>query len=170
VLIIAHTPLARALRRCALHVFPDLATEIAAVDVHPTAPPEKTLAVARLALARLCRADTLVLTDVLGATPCNVALRLIDGQHTQLLTGANLPMLLRALTYRDEPLAEQAARAAAGGTQGIVMPVPVSAVQAPTVRVGAPQHPPAASLPTPSQPIAQPLVEKIPHDPARFHH
>jgi PTS system ascorbate-specific IIA component len=179
VLIIAHTPLARALRRCALHVFPDTAAEIAAVDVHPNASPEETLAVARMALARLCSTDTLVLTDVLGATPCNVALRLVDGLHTRLLTGANLPMLLRALTYRGEPLAEQAARAAAGGTQGIVMPVPVAAVQASAVQMAAaPQNLPAASLPTPSQsiaqpitqPLAQPLAEKMPHDPARRHH
>ncbi|MDR0480220.1 MAG: PTS fructose transporter subunit IIA [Burkholderiaceae bacterium] len=126
VLIIAHAPLAHALRRCALHVFPDAAAEIAAVDVHPDAPPDKTLAVARLALARLNRPSTLVLTDVFGATPSNVALRLVDGRRTLLVAGANLPMLLRALTYRREPLAEQAALALAGGTQGIVMPVPVA--------------------------------------------
>ena len=146
VLIIAHAPLAHALRQCALHVFPDAAAAIAAVNVQPGAPPEKTLAVARMALTRLHSADTLVLTDVFGATPCNVALRLIDGQHTRLLTGANLPMLLRALTYRGEPLAEQAARALAGGTQGIVMPTPVS-----VVRVAAPQQSLPAAQPTSPQ-------------------
>ena len=122
VLIIAHAPLAQALRQCALHVFPEAAAEIAAVDVHPDAPPEETLARARAALAQLPGAGTLVLTDIVGATPCNVAQRLADGEPVRLIAGANLPMLLRALTYRGEPLAEQAARAAAGGAQGI-MPV-----------------------------------------------
>ncbi|MDR2990435.1 MAG: PTS fructose transporter subunit IIA, partial [Burkholderiaceae bacterium] len=101
--------------------------EIAAVDVHPDAPPEETLALARTALAGLPGAGTLVLADVFGATPCNVALRLADGARTRLIAGANLPMLLRALTYRNTPLAEQAARAVAGGAQG-VMSVDVPAV------------------------------------------
>jgi PTS system ascorbate-specific IIA component len=122
VLIIAHAPLAQALRQCALHVFPDAAADIAAVDVRSGAPPEETLALARAALARLPGTGVLVLTDIVGATPCNVALRLAADAHTRLIAGANLPMLLRALTYRNQPLAEQAARAMAGGTQG-VMPV-----------------------------------------------
>jgi PTS system ascorbate-specific IIA component len=120
VLIIAHTPLAQALRQCALHVFPEAAAEIAAVDVHPDAPPEETLALAQAALARLPSATALVLTDIVGATPCNAALRLVDGTHTHLIAGTNLPMLLRALTYRNEPLAEQAARAVAGGVRGVM--------------------------------------------------
>jgi len=140
VLIIAHAPLAHALRQCALHVFPDAAADIAAVNVHPRAPPESTLSAARLALSRLHCTDTLVLTDVLGATPCNVALQLVDGLHMRLVTGANLPMLLRALTYRDKPLAEQAARAVLGGTQGIVMPVAVK-------KAATPQNLPAAAAP-----------------------
>jgi PTS system ascorbate-specific IIA component len=122
VLIIAHTPLADALRQCALHVFPEAAAEIAAVDVRPDARPEQTLALARAALMQLPGEQALILTDIVGATPCNVALRLADGEHVRLIAGANLPMLLRALTYRNKPLAEQAARAAAGGVQGI-MPV-----------------------------------------------
>ena len=46
----------------------------------------------------------LVLTDVVGATPCNVAQRLVDDVHSHLLAGVNLPMLLRAWCYRAEPL------------------------------------------------------------------
>jgi len=122
ILIIAHAPLAQALRLCALHVFPDAAADIGALDVCPGAPPEETLALARAALAGLPGAGVLVLTDIVGATPCNVAQRLTADARTRLIAGANLPMLLRALTYRNQPLAEQAARALAGGAQG-VMPV-----------------------------------------------
>jgi PTS system mannose-specific IIA component len=46
----------------------------------------------------------LVLTDIFGATPSNVAQKLVDGVKSRLITGVNLPMLLRAVSYRHEPL------------------------------------------------------------------
>ena len=52
ILLIAHAPLAHALRACALHVFPDTADDILALDVHPNAPPEDTLAAARNSIGR----------------------------------------------------------------------------------------------------------------------
>ena len=129
VLLIAHAPLAHALRQAALHVFPDAASDIVALDVHPNVPPEETLATAQAALGQLVGRDgVLLLADVFGATPCNVAARLVDGERTRLLAGVNLPMLLRAVTYRHEPLEATTQRALAGGTQGI-MPVAVTAPQ-----------------------------------------
>ncbi len=128
ILIIAHAPLATALRQCVLHVFPDGAVGVAAVDVQPNVPPEETLASASMAMALLDTAQTLVLTDIFGATPCNVALKLVDGLNSKLIAGVNLPMLLRAVTYRREPLDALVARALAGGTQG-VMQVTITAPQ-----------------------------------------
>src|SRR5712691_1999815 len=46
----------------------------------------------------------LVLTDILGATPSNIATRLLKPGRVEGLAGASLPMLIRALTYREEPL------------------------------------------------------------------
>ena len=128
VLIIAHAPLAHALRQCALHVFPDLGRAVVALDVQPNTPPDETLAMARAAMRQLGTSETLVLTDVFGATPCNIAQRLVEGVHSSLVTGCNLPMLLRALTYRNESLESQVARALSGGTQGI-MSVAITAPQ-----------------------------------------
>ena len=128
VLLIAHAPLANALRQGALHVFPDAAADIAALDVDPDAPPEQTLAAAEALIAQLGERPVLVLTDVFGATPCNVAQRLVDGLQSRLVTGANLPMLLRAVSYRAEPLEAVVTRAVVGGTQG-VMQVAISAPQ-----------------------------------------
>ncbi len=91
VLLIAHAPLAHALRECALHVFADAGDDIGALDVDAHEPPEQTLARAQALRARWGERPVLVLTDVLGATPCNVARRLADGEHTQLLAGVNLP-------------------------------------------------------------------------------
>jgi len=128
ILIIAHAPLAHALRACALHVFPDCGDSVAALDVQPNQPPEESLAQARILLQQLGEDSTLVLTDVFGATPCNVAQRVIENVRSRLVTGVNLPMLLRAVSYRHEALDAVVTRAVVGGTQG-VMQVAISAPQ-----------------------------------------
>ncbi len=138
ILIIAHAPLASALRDCALHVFPDCAADVQAVDVLPDEDPEFTLGRAQQAMNRLGTEQVLLLSDVFGATPCNVAQKLGDGVSTRLVAGANLPMLLRGVCYRHESLEALATRAQAGGAQGI-MPVGCTAPQNQT---GKRQHAP----------------------------
>jgi len=132
ILIIGHAPLAHALRQCALHVFPDCGPSVAAIDVQPNLSPDETLATARIAMEQLSHLPqvkgVLVLTDIFGATPSNVAQRLVDGVRSRLVTGANLPMVLRSVSYRHEPLDALVARAVTGGTQG-VMQVSTSAPQ-----------------------------------------
>lgn len=128
IFIIAHAPLASAFRQCVLHVFAEHEITLAVLDVQPHMPPDETLAQARIMLAQLGTPQTLVLTDIFGATPCNVAQRLVDGVKTRLLTGINLPMLLRAVTYRREPLDALVTRALTGATQG-VMQVAITAPQ-----------------------------------------
>ena len=132
ILIIGHAPLAHALRQCALHVFPDCAPLVSAIDVQPNLSPEETLATARIAMAQLTQLPqvkgVLVLTDIFGATPSNVAQKLVDGATSRLITGVNLPMLLRSVSYRHEPLEALVARAVIGGTQG-VMQVAITAPQ-----------------------------------------
>jgi PTS system mannose-specific IIA component len=120
IFIIAHTPLASALRQCVLHVFPESAAALVAFDVQSDVPFAQTLADALRAKAQLSDAYTLVLTDVFGATPCNVAQKMVDDPRSRLIAGVNLPMLLRAVTYRGEPLDGLVARAIAGGTQGVM--------------------------------------------------
>ena len=132
ILLIAHAPLANALRQCALHVFPDCGALVTAIDVQPNLSPEETFATARIALDQLTRTPqvkgVLVLTDIFGATPSNVAQKLVDGVTSRLITGVNLPMLLRAVTYRHEGLDTLVSRAVVGGTQG-VMQVAITAPQ-----------------------------------------
>ena len=120
ILIVAHAPLASALRDCALHVFPECAEGVQALDIAPNASPEESLVLAKAAMAQLNTTEVLLLSDVFGATPSNVAQKLNDGIDTRLLAGVNLPMLLRSVCYRHETLDALAARAQAGGAQGIV--------------------------------------------------
>ena len=127
-LIIAHAPLASALRSCVLHVFPDSADAVAALDVLPHVPPEASLAQAQALMRQMGQPSTLVLTDVFGATPCNVASKLVDGVRSKLIAGVNLPMLLRTVSYRHEALDALVARAVVGATQGVIQ-VAVTAPQ-----------------------------------------
>ncbi len=119
IVIIAHAPLASALRQCVAHVFPDRVEGVQAVDVQAQASAEQSLAQAQAAAQYFGAAPLLLLTDVLGATPSNVARQLLAGRPAQLLAGVNLPMLLRAVTYQHEPLEALTARALQGGTQGV---------------------------------------------------
>lgn len=119
-LIVAHAPLASALRQSVLHVFPDGAAHVAAMDIDSDLPFDQLLADARRVMDSLGAPRVLVLTDVFGATPCNVAQKLADGVRARLIAGVNLPMLLRAMTYRGEPLDALVARAMAGGVQGVM--------------------------------------------------
>jgi len=128
ILIIAHAPLASALRQCVLHVYPDVGDVVRALDVMPEAPPEDSQEAARALLQSMAPAPTLVLTDVFGATPCNVAQKVVDGHQSKLVAGVNLPMLLRTVNYRHESLDLLVARAVAGGTQ-CIMQVTITAPQ-----------------------------------------
>ena len=122
ILLLAHAPLASALRECALHVFADSADDVLALDVPAAEAPEATLARARLWLQVHggLELPTLVLTDIFGATPCNVAQQLVAQMPARLVAGVNLPMLLRSICYRAEGLEQLLARAMVGGSQGVM--------------------------------------------------
>ncbi|MBL8998882.1 MAG: PTS fructose transporter subunit IIA, partial [Gemmatimonadetes bacterium] len=104
-----------------------------ALDIQPNTPPEESLMAARMLLRHLNAPSTLVLTDVFGATPCNIAQKLVAGEDARLVAGINLPMLLRTVSYRHEPIDALVARALTGATQG-VMQVAVTAPQNQTRR------------------------------------
>lgn len=119
-LIIAHAPLASALAEVAAHTFPDCAAQVRALDVPPNMTPEEVQARAAALLPAAGTQDTLILTDVFGATPCNAAQRLADGVHIRVVAGVNVPMLWRTLCYFNEPVDALVARAMIGATQGVM--------------------------------------------------
>lgn len=123
-LLVAHSPLASALRSVAQHVYPDCAASLLALDVPPDMSAETAQARASELLQRLQANEVLILTDVFGATPCNVAQRLADGLRVKVVTGVNVPMLWRALCYSSESLDSLVSRALAGATQGAMQVSP----------------------------------------------
>jgi PTS system mannose-specific IIA component len=128
ILIIAHNPLASALKACVLHVYPEVANSVVAMDVGSDQPLEDLILIAKQMHDNLASEQVLVLTDVFGATPCNVALKIVDGSRSKLVAGVNVPMLLRTVNYRHESLDMLVERAIAGGTQ-CIMQVAITAPQ-----------------------------------------
>ena len=126
-LVIAHAPLASALRQVAEHTFPDCAPTLTVLDVMPGQCPEDVEAAARALMAQSGAASSpwLVLTDVFGATPCNGAQRLA-GEQVQVLSGVSVPMLWRTLCYASQKsLTELARRAVQGAAAGVVATPPL---------------------------------------------
>jgi PTS system ascorbate-specific IIA component len=65
-------------------------------------------------------AGVLMLTDIYGATPSNIATRLLRPGRVEGIAGVNLPMLIRALGYREEPLMSVLHKALSGATEGVM--------------------------------------------------
>ena len=61
----------------------------------------------------------LILTDSYGSTPCNIATQFLDQKERILISGLNLPMLIRIMNYRWLPLNELKNIAIDGGKRGI---------------------------------------------------
>ncbi|CAB3784358.1 hypothetical protein LMG28688_01854 [Paraburkholderia caffeinitolerans] len=120
ILIIAHAPLATALRECIAHIYGGCPARIGALDVLPDSDPVEVVAQATSEIERL-REDNgaLVLTDMFGATPSNIAARLATVPQVRVLAGVNLPMLVRAVCYRTTPLDLLVEKALAGASKGI---------------------------------------------------
>ena len=62
----------------------------------------------------------LILTDIFGATPANVAAKLLEPGRIEGVAGVNLPMLLRAIASRDKDIDTMLVRAVAGGRDGVL--------------------------------------------------
>jgi PTS system ascorbate-specific IIA component len=120
ILIVAHGAFGEALIHCASHVLGKRPLAVAQLGVTVHDDPDALLPQAQALLASLDRGDgVLVLTDMLGATPSNIATRLLQPGRVEGVAGVSLPMLIRALTYRGERLATLVEKAMSGGHEGV---------------------------------------------------
>ena len=126
ILIIAHGTLGESLLHCASHIMGSRPRQLAQIGVTPQDDPQLIVPQAiRLTRTLDSGSGVLVLTDIFGGTPSNVASRLLIPGKVEGASGVNLPMLIRALTYRNESLATVVEKALSGGTEGVVhMPPP----------------------------------------------
>ena len=100
-------------------------TEVLAVM--PSSDPDAVLREARTLLCKLNNGvGVLVLTDMYGSTPSNIAAHLADEKQVKVIAGINLPMLVRVLNYPQLGLQELANKALSGGRDGILLCSPLS--------------------------------------------
>lgn len=121
ILIIAHGALGETLIHCASHVLAKRPLRVRQVGVTMHDDPEAILPQAQDLVAQLdSGSGVLILTDILGATPSNIATRLLVPGRVEGIAGVNLPMLIRAITYREQSLQCVVGKAMSGGTEGVV--------------------------------------------------
>ena len=126
ILIIAHGTLGESLIHCASHVLDSRPPHLKQLGVTSHDDPALLLPQALKLVTQLDHGDgVLILTDMYGGTPCNIAAKLLIPGKVEGVAGVNLPMLIRALTYRDEPLQTVVTKAISGGIEG-VMRMPMS--------------------------------------------
>ena len=121
ILIVAHGAFGEALIHSASHALGKRPLRVRQVGVSMHDDPDAMLPQARDLVAQLDDGSgVLVLTDIYGATPGNIALQLLAPGRVEGISGVNLPMLIRALTYRDQDLATVVEKALSGGSDGVV--------------------------------------------------
>jgi PTS system ascorbate-specific IIA component len=120
-LLITHATYGESLIQCVCHVLNKRPPQIAQMGVAQQDDPLDLLPLARDMLKLVDSGEgVLILTDLYGGTPSNIATKLLDPGHIEGVTGVNLPMLLRALTYRDKDMATLISRAVSGGRDGVL--------------------------------------------------
>jgi PTS system mannose-specific IIA component len=139
ILIVAHAPLASALRDVASHAYPECAAGIEALDVGPSSSTDDVESRLRSQLQARPEEPVLILVDAFGATPCNAAQRVADGDRVRVVAGVSVPMLWRTLCYRSEALDSLVQRAVVGAAQG-AMHVAVPRRQNQSLTAGAAAH------------------------------
>lgn len=121
ILLMTHVPLGSAFLQAAAHVFRGMPERLEAIDVVADQNIEQVRALARAAVQRLDDGSgVLVITDVMGGTPSNCCSQLGDPDRVAVIAGISLPMLLRAITYRNDELDVVVEMALAGGQNGAV--------------------------------------------------
>lgn len=122
ILIVAHGTLGESLIHCASHVMGSRPLQLAQLGVTIHDDPVAILPQARELVRQLDQGNgVLVLSDIYGATPCNIVCRLLEPGRVEGIAGVNLPMLVRALTYyRHEPIATVMEKALSGGKDGVL--------------------------------------------------
>lgn len=119
--LITHTSYGESLIQCACHVLNRRPPQIVQLGISAQDDPLDVLPLAQNLLQLVDSGEgVLVMTDIYGATPANIAMKLLESGRVEGIAGVNLPMLLRALTYRDKDMETLLTRAATGGRDGIL--------------------------------------------------
>jgi PTS system ascorbate-specific IIA component len=121
ILIITHGEFGKSLLDCAAHMLGTTPPQIASLAISSKDDPAKVLPSAKKLLDQVNSGQgVLVLSDMYGATPCNIVTKILQPGAIEGVAGVNLPMLVRVMTYRHESLSVLVEKAVSGGREGVV--------------------------------------------------
>ncbi|MEK7304165.1 MAG: PTS fructose transporter subunit IIA [Pseudomonadota bacterium] len=124
-IILAQQDLGKGLLSAIEHV---LGTQPSALDIQPIDYHQSQESLAQALAARIQKIDqgdgVLILADIYGSSHTNAACRLLVPGRVELVSGVNLPMLVRVLNYRNLTMDELVRKAQSGGAEGIVRATP----------------------------------------------
>jgi PTS system ascorbate-specific IIA component len=121
IFLLTHSTYGEALIQCACHVLNKRPLQIVQLGVAVQDDPLDALPLARSMLKLVdTGSGALILTDIYGATPSNLAMKLLEPGRVEGIAGVNLPMLLRAIAYRDKDMETLVTRSLAGGRDGVL--------------------------------------------------
>ncbi|MFO1307482.1 MAG: PTS fructose transporter subunit IIA [Burkholderiales bacterium] len=120
-LVIAHDTLGDSLVRAVTHVLGTRPPQFDSMSVRGTDDPLDLVPAARALIAKLDTGEgVLILTDIYGASPSNLARKLIVPGRVEAVAGVSLPMLVRAFTYRGRGMETIVTKAVSGGRDGVM--------------------------------------------------
>jgi len=121
ILIIAHDSLGEGLANAVTHVLGNRPPQFEVLSLAATDDPLMVLPAARELVAQLdTGAGVLIFSDIYGASPCNVVGKLLQRGRVEGIAGVNLPMLVRAITYRGRGMETMVKKAISGGCEGVL--------------------------------------------------
>ena len=121
ILIVAHGTLGDSLAAALTHVLGSRPPQIATLPVAASDDPSQLLPKARELVQALDTGDgVLIFSDIYGSTPCNLVGKLLVAGRIEAVAGVNLPMLVRATTYRDRDMDTMLKKAISGGCDGVL--------------------------------------------------
>ena len=121
ILIIAHGGLGESLIHCVTHVLGKQPPQLAHFAVGTDDDPSDLLPQAQQVVSTLnTGSGVLILSDIYGASPCNLVTKLLAPGKVEGVAGVNLPMLVRVLNYRDKSIKVCLEKAVSGGRDGVV--------------------------------------------------
>jgi len=120
-LIVTHGEVGQALLDSAYAMLGGSVLQVGVVSVSNVSDSDDVVKEVGAAISKLNQKDgVLLLTDIYGATPSNIAMRFQDdGVQVMVVSGINLPMLIRVLNYPDLSIEQLLEKALSGGRDGV---------------------------------------------------
>lgn len=119
ILLLTHGSVGKAMLSAASNTLDRPLNDILSVSVEANPDPDKLFVQLETLVKKYVDNHLLILTDLFGATPCNIATKLRKNHKIAVVSGVNLGMLLRSINYIHLPFDELLIKAKEGGINSI---------------------------------------------------